>query len=208
VTGLAALGWLAAVSGPVANLSQLWHILRHRRTDGLSLLMWQLLLTVATGWAMHGLNTGRANIIATNLVSALGCFLVLWLTQRERHLGFWRVMAPPVALGLVVGLLDPHLPPALFGLILLAPAVAGLVFQALALIRSDDIRGVSPWNLVLNLTCQVLWTVWSLMAHDPAITWAGSCTGVAVIINLTLYGLRRGGVLRARPYRLADRADG
>ena len=69
-------GWVCALAGTFASLPQVVRLLRAGTSDGVSLLMWQLLLGVGIGWTAHGFTVGHANVVVPNLASALAMVLV------------------------------------------------------------------------------------------------------------------------------------
>ena len=193
------LGWTAAAFGAAISLPQLIRLLRTRTSAGLSVLMWQLLLTAGIGWTHHGFLTAQANIIVPNAIMAISSVAVLRLIQRDRHIPHARVWVLPLVLAAILIGIDLFIGPLAYGIATSIPQVIGAGAQLVDVIRSIDIRGLSPIYLVLAVVVQLLWGSWSLLVKDSSVTVSASANGTVVALTLIWYVLRRLGWVRAMP---------
>lgn len=190
------LGWAAAAAGSALSIPQLVRILRERTSAGLSLLMWQLNLAVGLGWTHHGFLVDRPNVWAPNIVMAVFSVLIVRLVVRDRGLGPFTWALPLVLAAGLVGI-DLGLGAIVYGVATAIPQVVGAAAQLVDVVRSIDIRGISPAFLVGSVVVQGLWFTWSLLAGEASITVAASATGSVVGTTLVWWVLRRTGLVRA-----------
>jgi len=180
VSVMSVVGVLAGVAVIVELAPQPLRIWRTRSLAGISVAGSGIVLVNEVGWFIYGATGGYAAIMATSLVAGS---LKVWqfaLTRPRWSMRSLRLVAgwvAAVALGVVTGTL---------GVVLVAGLLAGLGPQALAVVRSPAIGGVSPWRWWLALASGVLWAVYGLMSG----AWPVAVTGTVGVV-LSVLALRR-----------------
>lgn len=197
MTALEIFGWLCAVSSAAISLPQLVRLIKARTSAGLSLLLWQLTVSVASAWTFHGFRTNALNLIVANALMALGALGVLVLIAKGRKLSPVKAFALPIGLVLVMCGLEVYAIVA-FSILLSICQLVGAFAQMFDLIRSHDITGVSVGYLVLGLVANSLWLAWALWVEDFSVVTAASSLGAVTLLNLVLWFLRTRGLLKAR----------
>ena len=183
-------GWVCALAGTFASLPQVVRLLRAGTSDGVSLLMWQLLLGVGIGWTAHGFTVGHANVVVPNLASAILAACVVAMVRRDRGLSAVKVWP----LGFVVGLLCIAMEQlgssALFGIVVMIPIAIGSLGQTRDLLRAPDIEGLSGGYMVVAFVLQAMWLTWGFAAGDISIQICASAVGLLAGVNLVLWVAR------------------
>jgi len=185
------LGWVAAIIGSSFSIPQIHRILTARTTAGLSLLMWQFMVTSGICWTTHGFLIGKPNVIAPNMFSLLCSLVVLVMIRRHRSMGFLTVWALPLAVAAVMIAVDFGWGPLVFGLGMAIPQVIGMGAQAVDIMRSLDLSGVSPVSMTLSLLIQGLWCVWGISVGEMAVIASSFLTGMSALVTLGWYLMRR-----------------
>lgn len=191
-------GWVCGIFGATTALPQLRRLLVTRSSAGLSLIGWQLNVAALSAWTSHGLITGRANLIVTNLSLAITMAAILVLIVKDRGLTWLRSLFPVliVLAGLVsIELLLGEL---VFGVVIVVPSAAAWVAQLVDLIRRPDISGVSVGMLLLNVVLQYMWVSWAFFAGDRAVLLVANVMGFIALLNLIAFVIRRAGRSQAR----------
>jgi uncharacterized protein with PQ loop repeat len=188
------LGWIGACTSTLIGLPQLVRLWRTRDVSGLSPFFWMLKLGLDTGWALHGLNIGKWNMVVPNALALLITLAVLWLLHRERGLSYVRLGVPgTLLLGALTGL-DWGLGSFAFGLVAGLLAVVASSGQSVDLLRSPKVTGVSPLFLVVYNLNQAIWITWSYLVNDSGTIIAGWLTELVVGFNLLWWVARTLGV--------------
>ena len=187
-------GWVCALAGTFASLPQVVRLLRAGTSDGVSLLMWQLLLGVGIGWTAHGFTVGHANVVVPNLASALFSACVVAMVQRDRGLPSARVWPLGIIVGIASIAVEQFGSSALFGIVVIIPIAIGALGQTRDLLRSPDITGLSGSYMVVAFVLQGMWLSWGLAAGDISIQICASAVGLLAGINLVLWLARVRGV--------------
>lgn len=184
---LVAIVGLAACAAFVAELApQPLRIWRTRSLDGISATGSGITLVTEVGWLIYGVHGG---FVVVTLTALLAGTLKLWqfsLTRPHwtaRNLRLVAGWAVAIAVGAVSGTL---------GFVLVGGLLLGLGPQALAVVRSPSIAGVSPWRWWLALCSGSLWVAYGLLSG----AWAVAATGAA---GLALAALALQRLLTANP---------
>ncbi|MEN0071673.1 MAG: SemiSWEET family transporter [Propionicimonas sp.] len=191
------IGWLATCVAMLLGVPQIVRLLRTRSTEGLSLVLWQAMLTINLGWLVHGIRIDAVNMIVTNLVGGLTTVVVQVLIIRARKLRAWRVVLPGVLGAAALIAVDVWFGSAAYGVAAVIPAVIANAGQTIELIRSPRITGVSPLFLIGQAVNQALWFAWSLYAGDHGTMITAPATGVIAVFNVVWWSLRKAGL---RPF--------
>ncbi len=189
------IGWLATAVSMLLAVPQIVRLVRTKyNTDGLSLVLWQALLTINIAWLVHGCLINAVNMVVTNLVGLLSTVTILVMISRGRGLRLARVVAPGILGAVALVGVELWLGPAAFGIAALIPAVISNSGQTVELARAPRITGVAPLFLVGGVVNQALWSVWSIFAGDPGTMITAPITGVIAIVNLVWWALRKAGL--------------
>ena len=81
------LGYMAAVLTSLAFLPQALLVIRTKRTDGISLIMYSVFTLGVAFWLVYGIASKAAPIIAANAVTLALAATILTLTARNRLKG-------------------------------------------------------------------------------------------------------------------------
>jgi len=203
VTAEFIVGWLATCVAMLLGVPQIVRLVRTRSTEGLSIVMWQAMLSINLGWLVHGIRIDALNMVVTNLVGMGTTIAIQVLIIRARRLQAWRVVLPGVAGAMALVAVDVLLGSAAFGVAAVVPAVIANAGQTVELIRSPRLTGVSPVFLVGQALNQALWFTWSLFVGDQGTMITAPATGVIAVFNVTWWALRNAGLrplfVRAEP---------
>lgn len=168
---------LAACIAFVAELApQPTRIWRTRSLDGISATGSGIALATEAGWLVYGLTGGFAVVTFT---AVLAGSLKLWqfaLTRPHwtaRNLQLVAAWSLAVVGGALTGTL---------ALVLVGGLLLGLGPQALAVVRSRSIAGVSAWRWWLALCSGSLWIAYGLLSG----AWAVAATGSAGVLLAAL----------------------
>lgn len=194
MTPVEIVGWAAAVAGTVLGLPQAIRLIRTRNVEGLSLPAWQLILILNVIWTSHGILLGKPNMIVPNTLGLVSTLPILTLMSRALGRRLVRVVLPSLVLSAVIIVVDVVLGSVAFGFVAIWPALAANVGQALELIRSPRVVGVSPTFLIVGAINQVLWLSWGLLVPDPGTAFTAAITLVIVTFNLVWWILRQFGL--------------
>lgn len=162
------VGLVAGVAVIVELAPQPWKIRRTGSLDGVSAVGSGIALANEAGWLLYGLMGGFAPIVVTSLVAGslkVWQFALVrphWSAHNLRLVAGW---VTAVVAGAVTGTL---------GVVLVVGLLAGLGPQALAVVRSADISGVSAWRWRLALVSGVLWVGYGLMSGASATAATGT----------------------------------
>lgn len=165
---------LLACAAFVAELApQPLRIWRTRALDGISATGSGVALVTEVGWLVYGVTGGFAVVTITAV--AAGCLKLWqfaltrphWSTRNLQRVAAW-------SLAVAVGALTDTL-----GIVLVAGLLLGLGPQALAVVRSPSIAGVSPWRWWLALCSGSLWVTYGLLTGATAVAATGGA-GVAL----------------------------
>lgn len=189
------IGWIATAVAMLLGVPQIVRLVRtNYNTDGLSLLLWQAILTINLGWLVHGVLIGAANMIVTNLVGLASTTTIIFMISRARGLNLAKVVAPGIAGAIALAAVDLWLGPAVFGVAAVIPAIISNSGQTVELVRAPRITGVAPLFLAGQVLNQALWFVWSLFVGDPGTMITAPATGVIALVNLVWWVLRVAGL--------------
>ena len=172
---------LAACVVFVAELApQPLRIWRTRSLEGISATGSGITLATEVGWFIYGVTGGFTVVTITALLAGSLKFWQFALTRPHwsaRNLRLVAAWTLAVALGAATDTL---------GLVLVGGLLLGLGPQAVAVIRSPSIAGVSPWRWWLALCSGSLWVAYGLLSG----AWAVAATG-AMGVGLALLALQR-----------------
>ncbi|MDR0285477.1 MAG: hypothetical protein LBI33_11430 [Propionibacteriaceae bacterium] len=194
MTLLAVLGWVAAATAMTIGLPQAVRLARTRNVAGLPLASWQGMLAINLGWSFHGTLIGAPNMVVTNLVGLVSTTVVLALMMKVCSLSLWRAFLPGIGLAAGIIAVDLWLGSAVFGIASLVPGLVNTVGQAVKLVHSPSVSGVSPGFLFLQLLNQILWSAWAVLRTDPGSQITSIGLGVVAAFNAVWWTLRRLGL--------------
>ena len=194
MSGIAILGWLAALTATLLGVPQAVRLWRTRITAGLSLAAWQFMLVLNLSWTSHGLLIGQPNMVVPNALAITSTLPVLVLVSRDRGLPLWRVLLPPLVGTLLLIGVDLTLGTAVFGTLSLVPAIAANAGQSVELVRARSVDGVSPVFLAWQLGNQLLWLTWGLLVGDPGTVICAATTALVAVFNVAWWLARRFGL--------------
>ncbi|MGD7733892.1 SemiSWEET family sugar transporter [Propionibacteriaceae bacterium G57] len=201
------LGWAAAVAGATLSLPQLVRLIRSKVSAGLSLLMWQLLVSAGFGWTVHGLVVGRPNMWVPNFIVACCSVVIIRLIGRDRALPAWKVWVVPVAVLAALVTIDAVWGAVAYGVATSVPQVIGAFAQFVDVVREVDIRGISPFFVVAAVVVQGLWWAWGYLVPEMAVFVSASANGAVALLTLLWYIARQLGAPPLWPQaRTADAA--
>jgi len=170
---------LAACAVFVAELApQPLRIWRTRSLEGISATGSGITLATEVGWLLYGIAGGFAVVTVTAVLAAslkLWQFALTrphWTDRNLRLVGAW---AAAVAVGAVTDTL---------GLVLVGGLLLGLGPQALAVVRSPSIAGVTPWRWWLAACSGSLWVAYGLLSGAWAIAATGAAGGGLAVLAL------------------------
>ncbi|GAA2182217.1 hypothetical protein GCM10009785_20430 [Brooklawnia cerclae] len=184
------VGWLAAIIGAGYAMPQFLRIMRTRTSAGLSRPGWQMQCAVCLAWIGHGIIYAMPNQVVCNLVTSAASLGVIVMLAKDRHLSLVPVLAPVVVSALLLVGVDVVFGQVVFGVVIIVPSAFTLLAQLRDLVVSPDVRGVSPWFLVLAFLIQSLWLVWSLMVSDRAVTISAAGTMALLAANYGVWLVR------------------
>ena len=167
---------LAACAAFIAELApQPLRIWRTRSLDGISATGSGIAFATEVGWLTYGITGG---FVVVTFTAVLAGALKLWqfaLTRphwNARNLRLVLAWALAVALGALTDTL---------GLVLVGGLLLGLGPQALAVVRSPSIAGVSAWRWWLALCSGSLWVAYGLLSGAYAVAATGAA-GIALAL--------------------------
>lgn len=201
VTWIALLG---AVLAAGISLPQFLLVVRTKTTHGLSLMAWVIAIGTGLGWLNHGIRLGVVNMIWPNLWSLTVAATVLYFLRRNGRYSRLTALLPGFALAAVLIGMDYVVGSAAFGITMAVPQVFGMLRQALALIRSPQVTGVSIMSWVLQVINQVVWMTWAYLIHESGTLICASASLVSAAFVLTWRILRACGL---GPIPLGQRAN-
>ena len=178
-----AVGWLAAAIGSVALLPQTVKLFRDRDAAGISLMYWQLLLSVVASFVVHGAIIGAPNVIVPNAAMSLVAAWTILLVGRARAIAWPRLFVISLVLFVVLIGIDLVLGPAIYGAATAIPVSIGLIGQIVDVARQFDVTGISPGFLALGVLMQATWFTWGMLAVEWAIRVSA---GTFLVLSVTL----------------------
>jgi uncharacterized protein with PQ loop repeat len=196
-----ALGWAAAAFGSLVALPQVVKLFQTGGAAGVSLMMWQASFGANLAWTMHGVLGGYTNLWVPNVIFLCCSTLILLQIQRDRRLGWWKLLLPGLALGGATVALDLLAGPVAFAVAALLPALLAQVAQLHTLFIRPNVGGISLGYMAMNVVNQLIWVTWAAFAGESSVILVGSTLGVLMAVNLCWAVLRRLRLVRAR---LAD----
>ena len=171
------LGWVAAALGMASTLPQLVRLLRVRRTEGLSLSLFQLNAAASAAWAFHGFMVQQPQLQWPNLVVLFLSLVVVVLITRDRRQSFWATQVIPALVVIALIGVDVWLGPVVFGILVALPYAIGVLSQLQSMRRAESLSGVSPVYLFVLFLVEALWFVWGLLVWELAITVSAATMG-------------------------------
>lgn len=171
------LGWVAAAFGMGSTLPQLLRLLRVRRTEGLSLSLFQLNAAASAAWAFHGFMVRQPQLQWPNLVVLFLSLAVVLLITRDRNQSFWATQIVPAVVVIALMGVDVWLGPVVFGILVALPYAIGVLSQLQSMHRARSLSGVSPVYLFVLFLVEGLWLVWGLLVWELAITVSAAVMG-------------------------------
>jgi uncharacterized protein with PQ loop repeat len=193
-----ALGWAAAAFGSLVALPQVVKLFQSGSAAGVSLTAWQATFGANLAWTAHGVLGGYANMWVPNILFACCSTLVLVRMQRDRRIGWGRLVLPGLAQAAVAIGLDLLAGPVAFAVATLLPALLAQVAQLHTLFLKPNLAGVSLGYMTMNVVNQLVWVTWAALAGESSVLLVGSTLGVLMVLNLLWATLRRFRVVRAR----------
>ncbi len=191
MTPLDLLGWLAAALGMASTLPQLVHLFRVRKTEGLSLSLFQLNAAASAAWAFHGFMVRQPQLQWPNLVVLVLSLAVVVMITRDRKLSFWGKQVVPTLIVVALVAVDLWWGPVVFGILVALPYAVGVLSQLRSMHRADSLAGVSPVYLLVLLLVEALWFVWGVQVWEQAITVSAATMGALCAITFAYWVLRR-----------------
>jgi len=188
------VGWAAALVGTVLGLPQMIRLARTRNVEGLSLPAWQIILGLNIGWTSHGIILGQLNLILPNIFGLVSTLPILFLMSRELGRPLPKVMLPGIVLGIGMIATDLLFGTAVYGLVALWPALFANIGQALELVRSPRVVGVSPFFLIAGVLNQALWLWWGTLVADAGTMITATTTLGITSVNLVWWLMRQAGL--------------
>lgn len=181
---------IANVMGAGMIVPQVVRLHRSRSADGLSGIWVGVGIAMNCWWTAYGLAESLWGILPVSILAAL-----LYLVMAGQYVGLLgRAGIRPILIGL-------------FGLALLpvpfllvsgwdaAGLVVGLAYAvqftpaAVAAVRADDLRGVSPTTWTMAWIEAAIWVVYGISENDPALLVGGAGGAVASAVILFRIGL-------------------
>ncbi len=191
------LGWVAAAVGMLSSLPQLLRLIRSGRSEGCSLVLWQLSVGSAVAWAGHGVLVGSVNVAVPNLVLGAVALVIVLMICADRGLRRLPVLAVSAAVAAVGLTTDLVLGPVAYAVVAFTAGVVGVAAQLREIVTRPVLDAVSSGYLVVAVAVQVLWGSWALGSGDVATLLVASAMLVCCSLNLTWFVLRRTGVVPA-----------
>lgn len=177
MTAIDLLGWIAAALGMASTLPQLLRLIRVRRTEGLSLSLFQLNAAASGAWAFHGFMVRQPQLQWPNLVVLILSLAVVLLITLDRNQSFWaKQIIPAVVVVLLIGV-DVWLGPVVFGILVALPYAVGVLSQLRSMHRAVSLQGVSPVYLFVLFLTEALWFTWGVLVWELAITVSAATMG-------------------------------
>jgi uncharacterized protein with PQ loop repeat len=195
---LEALGWAAAAFGSLVALPQVVKLFSTGSAAGVSLTAWQAAFGANIAWTVHGVLGGYANLWVPNVVFGCCSTLILVQVQRDRRIGWTRLLLPGLAQAAVTVALDLLAGPVAFAVAALLPALLAQVAQLHDLFLKPNLAGVSLGYMTMNVLNQLIWVSWAALEGESSVILVGSTLGVLTVLNLLWATLRRFRVVRAR----------
>ncbi len=183
MTPIDLLGWVAAAFGMASTLPQLVRLLRVRRTEGLSLSLFQLNAAASAAWAFHGFMVRQPQLQWPNLVVLVLSLAVVVLITRDRGQSFWATQIIPTIVVVALIGVDVWRGPVLFGILVALPFAVGVVAQWRSMHRSASLTGVSPVYLLVLFLTEALWFTWGVLVWELAITVSAATMGTLCAAN-------------------------
>ena len=165
---------------------------------GVSLTAWQATFGANIAWTVHAVLGGYANLWVPNVLFACCSLLILVRMQRDRRIGWSRLVLPGLALAAITIALDLLAGPVAFAVAALLPSLLAQVAQLHALFLKPNLAGVSLGYMAMNVVNQLIWVTWAALAGESSVILVGSTLGVLMVLNLLWATLRRFRVVRAR----------
>ncbi|MDR1833196.1 MAG: hypothetical protein LBQ92_00865 [Propionibacteriaceae bacterium] len=193
------IGWTGAVLSTVLGVPQMVKLWRTRDTAGLSVFFWQLKVCIDIIWFSHGLilclqGSNAWNMVVPNGLSAIVTGTVIVLLHQTRGIGYFRLLAPGLAMAAAFVAADFFVGSFVFGLLSSIPSVLANGGQSISLVRSRSISGVAPFFLLAYTVNQIVWVAWGHLMNDAGTIITSWVTGVLVWFNMLWWLLRRAGV--------------
>lgn len=183
MTPIDLLGWVAAAFGMASTLPQLLRLLRVRRTEGLSLSLFQLNGAASAAWAFHGFMVRQPQLQWPNLVVLVLSLAVVVLITRDRGQSFWATQIIPAVVVVALIGVDVWWGPVPFGILVALPFAVGVVAQWRSMHRATSLTGVSPVYLFVLFLTEALWFTWGVLVWELAITVSAATMGTLCAAN-------------------------
>ncbi|WP_158600600.1 PQ-loop repeat-containing protein [Tessaracoccus antarcticus] len=193
MTPLDLLGWLAAALGMSSTLPQLVRLFRVRRTEGLSLSLFQLNAAASAAWAFHGYLVQQPQLQWPNIVVLVLSLLVVVMITRDRGQSFWGKQIVVALLVAALICVDLWLGPVVFGILVALPYAIGVLSQLRSMHRATRLSGVSPVYLLVAFLVEALWFIWGVLVWELAITVSAATMGALCAVNVGYWAHRRWG---------------
>lgn len=178
-----AFGYAAAAITFVQLPPQVMRTVKTRDVAGLAPMMWALLLVGGAAWLLYGMQAGLVPSVVVNVLVVTCSALMLRVLVLERASGSgpaFRVATFGLPVVGMVAVLGP------VGLLGALAAVAGALIlwpQAVAVLRSDDLSGLSVPSVALGVVVNALWLAFGL-GHANPVVWlpASQSTALAAVV--------------------------
>ena len=174
---------LAVVFTVARTWPQFVRIVVRRDSTGVSILTWTLVLSAHLGWLTYGVLDHLALLIIVNILSALGCAVIVLRLRPLRFL-VGPVAGTILASSALYEIRNGVLLGALIGLSLVM-----FVPQVVTVFRVPH-QGVSPITWTLSALSSITWIAWSIMVGRPLLG-AAHYVMLPIALVILVMALRR-----------------
>jgi len=193
VTALFIIGWVGGLTSTIMLTPQAIALLRTGDTKGMAWPLWVVFIGTTLGWWMHGLKLAQAFMMVSNGVGFVAVVISLLYLRRDRKLPSWWWVLPGLAFAAIMATLDRVVGSAAFGMTAVTPVAIVKISQGVQLLRDPKVSGVSTASWVVQLTNELIWLVWGLMAPDAGTIISASVTATCNAFVLVALLMRRAG---------------
>ncbi len=189
-------GWVAGLFGIALGSSQLRQLLKSRKVQGVSLLMWQLYVGVQVGWVIHGLVESNQPMIWASLWCVImGLIVLVFYNRYKPRRSRWVAKTPSAAyifglsavLAVIFGLIAWKLPAAIKGLIFIFPTTFGQIHQLAKIIQAKSLAGLSVTMLLIYNFNQGLLLIWSFFLRDYTLMMTATTSMLILASSIVCY---------------------
>jgi uncharacterized protein with PQ loop repeat len=178
------LGFLAGSIGVAFAFPQLWKIVKHKKTEGVSLTAWLLGFVSNISWAIYGFRVHALSQSVTNFVIAIVSLAILITLIKEKHTSERIKVILITFIGSLLAVIAVWVLPlagvfiVLMGLTLRLAAQAWLSIKNYFKSQQTEVSLLTYW---IMLTSNIIWVLYGILAN----LWI-NIAGAVLVVSMSV----------------------